>query len=71
MAQGPPTDAFDMAPANAQMESVEVQGTAATLYSDAEKGRTLLTWSADGVQFWIGGDITPEQAVAVANSLSE
>jgi hypothetical protein len=71
VAQGPPTNAFDMPETTTEAEVVEVQGAMATLYSDGERGRSLLTWTVDGVQYWIGGDVTSDEALAIANSLSE
>jgi hypothetical protein len=39
------------------------------LYSDDDGARSLLTWTEGGVTFWVGGDLTPETAVDIANSL--
>lgn len=61
-------------PASAAPMPMEMQGTetavnshTATLYS--EEGRTLLTWSADDVTFWVAGELTTEQAQQIAESL--
>jgi len=29
----------------------------------------LLTWTENDTQFWVGGDLTPEQAIIIADSL--
>lgn len=68
VAQGPalPLDV----PAGATIaDEVTVRGMAATLFSDEAAGRTLLTWSENGLVFIIGGDISPEDALRVAESL--
>lgn len=66
IAQGSPDERF--AP-EGDSQSVTVRGVPASLYSDSENARTLLTWTEGETQFWIGGDLTPEQALAVAESL--
>jgi outer membrane lipoprotein-sorting protein len=48
-------------------ESVTVRGVPGMLYT--EDGRTLLNWSEGEIQYWIGGDLTGEEALAVAESL--
>ncbi len=50
-------------------EVVTVRGVDGLLFADAENGRSLVTWEANGVTFWIGGDLLPEQALAIAESL--
>lgn len=58
------------APAEAtQSETVTVRGVEGTLFSNDDGSRTLLAWEEDGFVFVIGGDVTPEQALAVAESL--
>ncbi|MFQ5419330.1 MAG: DUF4367 domain-containing protein, partial [Anaerolineae bacterium] len=58
------------APAEAtQSETVTVRGIEGTLFSDEDGSRTLLAWEEDGFVFVVGGDMTPEQALAVAESL--
>jgi hypothetical protein len=39
------------------------------MYEDAENGRTLLNWSENDIQYWIGGDLTAAEALAIAESL--
>jgi len=69
IAQGKATDSFT--PADAAGTAVTLRGTEGTLYTlaEADATRTLLTWTENDIQFWIGGDLTPEQAVALAESL--
>ena len=50
-------------------ESVSVRGVAGMLYTDEADGRTLLNWSEGEIQYWIGGDLTGEEALAIAESL--
>ena len=50
-------------------ESVTVRGVAGMVYTDEEDGRTLLNWSEGDIQYWIGGDLTSEEALAIAESL--
>ncbi len=50
-------------------ESVTVRGVAGMLYTDPEDGRTLLNWSEGDIQYWIGGDLTADEALAIAESL--
>ncbi len=50
-------------------ESVTVRGVAGMVYTDPEDGRTLLNWSEGDIQYWIGGDLTGEEALAIAESL--
>ncbi len=48
-------------------ESVTVRGVPGMLYT--EDGRTLLNWSEGEIQYWIGGDLSGEEALAIAESL--
>ena len=52
-------------------ESVTVRGVPGMLYSEDGSGqsRTLLNWSEGEIQYWIGGDLTGEEALAIAESL--
>ena len=50
-------------------ESVTVRGVAGMMYTDPEDGRTLLNWSEGDIQYWIGGDLTGEEALTIAESL--
>ncbi|MFL7837829.1 MAG: hypothetical protein ACK2T4_05215 [Candidatus Promineifilaceae bacterium] len=51
-------------------ELVAVRGAEGTLFSNEDGRRTLLTWSEGDVTFWIGGDLTPDEALAIAESLN-
>lgn len=50
-------------------ESVTVRGVPGMLYEDVANGRTLLNWTEAEIQYWIGGDLTGEEALAIAESL--
>jgi outer membrane lipoprotein-sorting protein len=54
-------------------ESVTVRGVDGMMYEDAENGdgysRTLLNWTEGDIQYWVGGDLTSAEALAIANSL--
>ena len=68
IAQGPAsaaTDLFDGEPGDA----VTVRGLDGSMFVDVENGRTLLTWVENSVTIWVGGDITAEQALSIAESL--
>jgi len=66
IAQGAPNERF--AP-DGDSQTMTVRGVSATLYSDEANARTLLTWTEGETQFWIGGDLTPDEALALAESL--
>jgi outer membrane lipoprotein-sorting protein len=58
------------APAEAtSRETVTVRGVEGVLFTNGEVSRTLLAWREREISFLIGGDLTPEQALAVAESL--
>jgi hypothetical protein len=57
------------APPEIDGAEVEVRGVSGTLFSDEDGSRTLLTWQEDGLTFWVAGNLTAEQAVALAESL--
>ncbi len=67
VAQGKATDSFT--PADGEGTAVTVRGVTGQLFASDSATRTLLTWTEGGIQFWIGGDLTAEQAVAIAESL--
>jgi outer membrane lipoprotein-sorting protein len=70
VAQGEATSEMTPPAAAESSQMVTVRGVEGTLYADEGGSRTLLTWTEDDVSFWIGGDLTPEQALAVAESLN-
>ena len=51
-------------------ELVAVRGGEGLLFSSDDDQRTLLTWTEGDVTFWVGGDLTPEEALAIAESLN-
>lgn len=56
-------------PEQANAQTVTVRGAEATLFTDESGDRTLLTWTENDFNFWIGGDLTADQAVEIAESL--
>ncbi len=50
-------------------ETVSVRGVDGTLYRDENGAQSLLTWTEGDVTYWIGGDLTPAEALALAESL--
>jgi outer membrane lipoprotein-sorting protein len=50
-------------------ESIDVRNVEGVLYTNDTATRSLLTWIEGGISFAIGGDVSPEQALAVAESL--
>ena len=50
-------------------ESVLVRGLEGTIYTNDDSSRTLLVWSDGTLWFLVGGDLSPEQAIEVAESL--
>jgi hypothetical protein len=50
-------------------EDVTVRGVEGVLFTNSEANRTLLAWSEGDIFYLIGGDLTPEQALAIAESL--
>ena len=68
IAQGPPQAAADLFRGQAG-ETISLRGQEASLFQEEDGGRLLLTWSENGVSFWIGGQLSAEQALAIAESL--
>ncbi len=50
-------------------QAVTVRGTDGTLYASDDGTRTLLAWVEGERSYWVGGDLSAEQALAVAESL--
>ena len=50
-------------------ESVLVRGLEGTLYTNDSATRTLLTWNEESLWILIGGDLSPAEALAIAESL--
>jgi outer membrane lipoprotein-sorting protein len=58
------------APAEADpAESVVVRGLEGTIFTNDEANRSLLVWQEGELFFMVGGDVSPEQALAIAESL--
>ena len=51
-------------------EPVTVRGVIGTLYQDDSGTRSLLTWNEGPLKIWVGGDLTAETALEIANSLN-
>lgn len=66
VAQGQMNDRFTPDEAGT---AVTVRGVEGLLFASEDGGRTLLSWAENGIQFWIGGDLTPAEALATAESL--
>jgi outer membrane lipoprotein-sorting protein len=62
-------------PANAVSErgdtgvSITVRGVDGTLFTSDEGDQALLTWSDGATTFWVGGNVTGDEALAIADSL--
>ena len=62
-------------PANAVSErgdtgtAVTVRGVDGTLFTNEDGSQALLTWSNGDTTFWVGGNLTGDEALAVAESL--
>ena len=50
-------------------EVVEVRGFIGDLVVDGDGSRVLLSWEEGGLAYAIAGDLTPEQAILIAESL--
>ncbi len=68
LAQGPSRPLNRPAEATRQ-ESINVRGVTGTLYSNEAGSRSLLAWEEGDTTIVVGGDITPAEALALAESL--
>ncbi|MBK8989029.1 MAG: outer membrane lipoprotein carrier protein LolA [Chloroflexi bacterium] len=66
IAQGPATAVPDR---EADGKIVTLRGIEGTLYSDEAGAQSLLTWTEGDITFWIGGDLTAAEALALAEAL--
>jgi hypothetical protein len=66
VAQGPTTAVPDR---NEIGTAVTVRGVDGLLYQDEAGAQALLTWAEGETTFWIGGNLTPAEALALAESL--
>jgi outer membrane lipoprotein-sorting protein len=55
--------------ARGESETLIVRNTEGALFSSEDGAQALLTWTEGDVTFWIGGDLTPDEVVTIANSL--
>ena len=51
-------------------EPVSLRGVDGWLFSDDDGQRSLLTWSEADVTFWVAGDLTADEVIAIAESLN-
>ena len=51
------------------IHGVEGTGIEATLFTNDDGSRSLLAWQEGKLSFLVGGDLTAEQALAIAESL--
>ena len=50
-------------------QPVEVRGTSGQVFVDEDSGKVLLTWTEGNLFYSVAGDLTLEQALAIAESL--
>lgn len=68
IAQGPPQAAPDLFRGELG-ETIVLRDQEAILYQEADGDRLLLTWRENDVVFWVGGQLSRDQVVALAESL--
>jgi outer membrane lipoprotein-sorting protein len=56
-------------PLSTEAESVDVRGLDGSMYVDEDGSRVLLTWEETDLVYVIAGDLTPDQALLIAESL--
>lgn len=66
VAQGPAEAVSERAEAGT---AVTVRGLAGTLFSSEDGAQSLLAWTDGDTSFWVGGSLTGEEALAIAESL--
>jgi len=52
-----------------ESQSVEVRGTTGQLFEAENGSQVMLTWTEGGLFYSVAGDLTPEQALSMAESL--
>lgn len=67
--QGIAGESSDAARTPNEGQSVDVRGTTGQLYMDEDGGRVLLTWTEGNIFYTVAGELTPEQAYTIAESL--
>lgn len=68
IAQGP-TMPLDRPAEATSSETVTVRGVEGTLFTNDEGSRSLLVWNEGELFYLVGGDLAPDQATAIAESL--
>jgi outer membrane lipoprotein-sorting protein len=66
IAQGPVNVSKELA---SDAEAVDVRGVSGTLFVDKDGSRVLLIWEENELFYTVAGDLTPEQALLIAESL--
>ncbi|MFO7680818.1 MAG: hypothetical protein R6X34_12280 [Chloroflexota bacterium] len=66
VAQGPAEAVSERAEAGT---AVTVRGLAGTLFTSEDGAQSLLAWTDGGTSFWVGGSLTGDEALAIAESL--
>ncbi len=66
VAQGPAEAVSERAEAGT---AVTVRGLAGTLFSSEDGAQSLLAWTDGDTSFWVGGSLTGDEALAIAESL--
>jgi outer membrane lipoprotein-sorting protein len=59
----------ETAPLLTETEAVEVRGVVGSMAVDEDGSRVLLTWQETDLVYVIAGDLTPDQALSIAESL--
>jgi outer membrane lipoprotein-sorting protein len=59
----------DIRTPSTESQSVEVRGTTGQLFKAEDGGQVLMTWTESNQFYSVAGDLTPEQALTIAESL--
>lgn len=62
-------DSTEMSTTSSDSQSVEVRGTSGQLFESEDGSQVLLTWTDGDLYYVVAGDLTPQQALSVAESL--
>ena len=54
---------------NTTAQEITINDQVVQLYADEQANRTLLTWQENHITYWVGGDISADQAIMIAKSL--
>jgi outer membrane lipoprotein-sorting protein len=69
IAQGFSDQDYGVRPSSVDGQTVEVRGTTGQLFTAEDGDQVFLTWSEGDLFYSVAGDMTPDQALAVAESL--